>query len=102
MAKWIVNRLYNTELYRCSRLNTHNFQTPFVWNGQSNVVVEVCFQNGAYTNNAILNQTATPFVSSYWYREDGQGVCANMGSSGSISQRPNMRLRGGYAFTSFF
>jgi hypothetical protein len=79
--------------------NTHNFQTPFVWNGQSNVVVEVCFQNVAYTNNAILNQTATPFVSSYWYREDGQGVCANTGSSGSISQRPNMRLRGGYAFT---
>ncbi|MFM8493517.1 MAG: hypothetical protein ACKOA7_07275, partial [Bacteroidota bacterium] len=79
--------------------NTHNFQTPFVWNGQSNVVVEVCFQNQAYTNNAILNQSATPFVSSYWYREDGQGVCANTGSSGSISQRPNMRLRGGYAFT---
>jgi hypothetical protein len=79
--------------------NTHNFQNPFVWNGQSNVVVEVCFQNGSYTNNAIVNQTATPFVSSYYYREDGQGVCANTGSTGSTYQRPNMRLRGGYAFT---
>ncbi|NBU70029.1 MAG: hypothetical protein EBS53_01050 [Bacteroidetes bacterium] len=79
--------------------NTHNFQTPFVWNGQNNVVVEVCFQNGAYTNNAVVNQTATSFVSSYYYREDGQGVCANTGNTGSIAQRPNMRLRGGYAFT---
>jgi len=79
--------------------NTHNFQNPFVWNGQSNVVVEVCFQNGAYTNNAIVNQTATPFVSSYYFRQDAAGVCSNTGSSGSASQRPNMRLKGGYPFT---
>ncbi|MBM3918932.1 MAG: hypothetical protein FJ344_05470 [Sphingomonadales bacterium] len=78
--------------------NTHNFQNPFLWNGQSNVVVEVCFQNGSFTNNAIVNQSATPFVSSYYYRADAQGVCPNTGNSGSISQRPNMRLRGGYAF----
>ena len=62
-------------------------------------MVEVCFQNGAYTNNAIVNQTATPFVSSYYFRQDAAGVCSNTGSSGSASQRPNMRLKGGYPFT---
>jgi hypothetical protein len=37
--------------------NTHNFTTPYIWDGK-NLVVETCFDNTiAFTNNAIFNQT---------------------------------------------
>ncbi|MFN3530545.1 MAG: T9SS type A sorting domain-containing protein [Bacteroidia bacterium] len=72
--------------------NTHMFTTPFFWNGTDNLVVEVCFNNSSYTNNAIVNQSMTSFVSSLWYREDAAGVCSNTGITGTASQRPNMRI----------
>jgi parallel beta-helix repeat protein len=78
--------------------NIHPFTTPFLWDGVSNLIVEVCFQNTAWTNNAVVNQSTTTFNSSYWYRADASGVCGNTLSSGSMMQRPNMRITGGYGF----
>jgi hypothetical protein len=78
--------------------NVHLFTTPFLWDGVSNLIVEVCFQNSAWTNNAVVNQSTTTFNSSYWYRADASGVCGNTLSSGSMMQRPNMRIGGGYGF----
>lgn len=78
--------------------NIHPFTTPFLWDGVSNLIVEVCFQNSAWTNNAVVNQSTTTFNSSYWYRADASGVCGNTSTSGSMMQRPNMRIGGGYGF----
>ena len=78
--------------------NTYALTTPFLWDGTSNLVVEVCFQNSSFITNGIVNQTATTFNSSYWYRADASGVCPNILNSGSMMQRPNMRIGGGYGF----
>ncbi|MDP2188039.1 MAG: GEVED domain-containing protein [Sphingobacteriaceae bacterium] len=78
--------------------NIYPFSTPFLWNGVSNLVVEVCFQNSSFTTNGIVNQTTTTFNSSYWYRADAPGVCANTLNTGSMMQRPNMRLGGSFGF----
>ncbi|MCI0474222.1 MAG: T9SS type A sorting domain-containing protein, partial [Ignavibacteria bacterium] len=32
--------------------------TPFAWNGTSNVLVEICFNNSSYTSNTTVNGTA--------------------------------------------
>lgn len=79
--------------------NTHTFQTPFNWNGTSNIVVEVCFQNSSFTTNSVTRMTAMPTVSSYWYNADAAGVCANTANSSSSVNRPNMRIGGGYPST---
>lgn len=79
--------------------NTHNFQTPFNWNGTSNIVVEICFNNGAFTSNSISRMTAMPTTSSYWYHADAAGVCANTLNTSSSVNRPNMRIGGGYPST---
>jgi hypothetical protein len=79
--------------------NTHNFQTPFNWNGTSNIVVEVCFNNTAFTSNSITRMTAMPTTSSYWYNADAAGVCGNTLNSSSSVNRPNMRIGGGYPAT---
>jgi len=77
-------------------VNMHYFSTPYVWDGISNIVVETCFNNDVllYTNNAIVNQTATAFNSTIFYRADNTpNVCANttlLSFGAPIAQRPNM------------
>lgn len=75
--------------------NNFNFSSPFVWDGVSNLLVEVCFDNyvsgSDYSDNAIVNRTTTTHTSASYYRSDGGGVCSN-GSSTTSSDRPNMQL----------
>src|SRR5690606_5222577 len=49
-------------------LNNHTFVTPFYWDGTSNLLVETCFNNTAFTNNASVYNSSTTFASSIWYR----------------------------------
>ncbi len=73
--------------------NSHAFTSAFTWNGVDNLVIETCFNNSSFTNNAEVNQTVTPFVSSLYFRSDATGVCANTLTTGSESQRPNMQFQ---------
>jgi hypothetical protein len=72
--------------------NTHVFQTPFAWDGVSNIVIETCFNNSSYTHNAIVRMTTTSFTSSVERHQDASGVCASTTISNSYSKRPNMQL----------
>ncbi len=71
--------------------NTHSFTTPFVWTG-GNLVIEVCFNNTSFTNNAAVQQSNTTYISTRHYRADAAGVCINTNLSGTFMQRPNMRF----------
>jgi hypothetical protein len=71
--------------------NMHNFQTPFIWNGTSNILVEVCFNNNNYTTNAQTYFSTTSFGSSIYIRDDAAGVCSRTSVTRSTN-RPNMRL----------
>jgi hypothetical protein len=71
--------------------NMHNFQTPFIWNGTSNILVEICFNNNDYTTNAQTYFSATSFGSSIYIRDDAVGVCVRTSVTRSTN-RPNMRL----------
>jgi hypothetical protein len=72
--------------------NVHNFNTPFIWDGTSDLIIETCFNNTAWSNNAIHNQSATAYESSVYFRADAAGVCANSNVTGTAFERPNMRL----------
>lgn len=75
--------------------NVHTFSTPFVWDGVSNIIIETCFNNtpNGFSNNVSVSQSSTPFVSSIWYRNDGDpNVCTSTTISGSMSQRPNVNF----------
>ncbi|TND08993.1 MAG: hypothetical protein FD123_1847 [Bacteroidetes bacterium] len=73
-------------------VNTHNFTTPFYWDGISNLIVETCHNNTSFIANVSVRQSATPFTSTVYYRADAGGVCSNTLVTGSIAQRPNMRF----------
>ncbi len=74
-------------------VNTHNFSSPYYWDGVSNLVVDICFSNQVVGNAAYQNeQTTSSFVSTTFYQADGSngaGACTKLtGATGS--KRPNM------------
>ncbi|OIP02459.1 MAG: hypothetical protein AUJ98_01135 [Bacteroidetes bacterium CG2_30_33_31] len=90
-----LSTVYSTTSYtEVAGWNTHTFQTPFVWDGTSNLVIETCFDNypNGYTYNAIVNQTTTTFASATTYYSDGGGVCPTSTSYNTYNNRPNMKL----------
>ena len=73
--------------------NTHNFSTPFVYNGSSNLLIDICFNNSSYTQNSTVLGTALSSYRTVYKQQDvsSGGICTT--SSGTRSyNRPNMRL----------
>lgn len=71
--------------------NEHSFQTPFHWDGTSNIVVEVCFNNNSYTSNGVVYLSNTSFTSTVRSHGDVANVCGRTTGS-TTSQRPVMKL----------
>jgi hypothetical protein len=84
--------------------NTHQFSTPFVWDGVSNVVVQVCFDNAAYGAGAAVSMNSTSWPSVYYGYADlstTSGCNASLTYVGSNGTRPNILfgLAGGQEVT---
>lgn len=71
--------------------NTHNFQTPFVWDGVSNILIETCFNNSNWNGSQTITYSNTSYASSLYYYADASTVCAN-GSGTAVTRRPNFLL----------
>jgi hypothetical protein len=77
-------------------INTHTFSTPFFWDGVSNIIVETCFANyttppnTTFTNNAVMRQAATAFVSTAYNRYDNTANICGLAHLFTASQRPNI------------
>jgi gliding motility-associated-like protein len=88
--------------------NTHTLDIPFNWDGFSNVIIEICFDNSAYTQYDDVAYTPTPFTNSVlWDNADlstGSG-CTGLTSPVTGQNRPNTRFimcvapLGNYNFT---
>lgn len=71
--------------------NAHAFSTPFYWDGTSNLLVEVCFNNTSYTYNAQCYNSTYGYVATTYYRADASGVCSQPTGTASMI-RPNMQF----------
>ena len=73
--------------------NTHVFDTPFLWDGFSNLVVQTCFSNDAGAQNAFHFQSITPFNSTVVRSTNNANVCTSeTGLLETYALRPNMRF----------
>ena len=73
--------------------NTHPFSQNFIWDGNSNILVNICsYNNSGYTENSVFYQSATPFVSSVGSFVDGSSAACSNNMGQTYSQRPNMKL----------
>ncbi len=74
--------------------NTFNI-TPFAWDGTSNVVIEICFNNVApYTTNAVATWTSAFTGAAHYYNADAAGVCATVTAGVVTSNRPMIQFTG--------
>lgn len=51
----IFTQVYSGNYSTVAGNNTFNFSTPFLWDGSSNVVVQICFDNGAAPADALAD-----------------------------------------------
>lgn len=72
--------------------NTHNFSTPFYWDGTSNLLVQTCFNNNTATGNSQMYRTTTSFTSVSFARSNTTTVCGSTTAFGTSTQRPNIKL----------
>ena len=75
--------------------NRHYFDQNFNYDGQSNVVVEICFDNSSTTpsQSAAVAHTATAFNSCLSFYSNTGGACASTNVAwGSQFNRPNTRF----------
>lgn len=87
--------VYSANYVAVSGWNTHMFTTPYFWNGSDNIIVEVCFDNSAYTSNSAVYVTTTSFQSSVNGIGDLSATsgCVDGNLTGTASNiRPNMQL----------
>lgn len=89
-----LSTVYTTAAYTVlpNQINTHNFTTPFTWDGVSNVLIETCFNNTDWNGSQTITYTTTPFVSCNYYYTDAAGVCATAGGATTSSNRPNFLI----------
>jgi hypothetical protein len=75
--------------------NTHEFTTPFYWDGISNILVNSCsYSSNGYTTNSVFNQTFTPFVSTVFTFQDGSPSACSQNYGSEVSLRPDMKFNG--------
>ncbi len=99
-AGWlpVQNTVYSGSVSPVTGWNTYTFSTAFNWNGTSNLVVEVCFNNTSYNTNASTQWTTSlGFNASHVYYDDASGICGNnpvinYPTNATSTSRPNIRL----------
>lgn len=65
--------------------------TPFLWNGTSNLVIEVCYNNNSINANSSVMATSKPGLTWHQYLDlpSGNG-CTDLTSGSSQTNRPNL------------
>ncbi|MFT3911082.1 MAG: T9SS type A sorting domain-containing protein [Ferruginibacter sp.] len=83
-----VSQVYSAATYTpVTGLNTHTFQTPFVWNGTSNILINICgtLNSGGTGSGTTLATAATTAQATIG---DNTGCAVTTGSSPTGNVRP--------------
>ena len=89
-------QVYINPSYVCTLgWNTHMFIAPYAWDGVSNIIVDVCFNNSSYTSNQSTYYTTTTYNSVQYVRNDNATVCTEPNAATLSMDRPNIMFSGG-------
>ena len=69
----------------------HNLNNAYDWDGQSNLIIEVCFDNSDWTNDDPVNSSASGFNSVLYSFTDGQSGCS-LTAPTQDQLRPNIQF----------
>jgi hypothetical protein len=71
--------------------NTHTFTTPFMWDGNSNLLFEICYDNTSWTSYSYVYASTVASGLCYYRYTDGAVGC-QLTSPNSTTNRPNVRF----------
>ena len=75
--------------------NTHTFSTPMYWDGESNLLIDVCFDLvETYSQNASVYYTATATNLTNYYRNDINPACGTSALATVSKNRANIQITG--------
>lgn len=86
-----LNIVYSGTYSTIAGWNTFNFIHPYTWDGSSNLIVEVCFDNNTWTNTDLVSSTNQAFNAVYYNYLDGEVGC-NLTTGFDATLRPNIRF----------
>ncbi len=99
LSNWITGlyNVYTPKNYSVvTGWNSHPFDNAFEWDGISNVIIELCFDEGPpnpnYTYNCSTPFTATSFVSCLYSYSDMTSMCPSTNPPQTTSDRPNIKF----------
>lgn len=73
--------------------NVHEFTTPFFWDGASNLLIDVCFNNMDWTNNESCYWTECGYTATRYFQNDyNETVCTVVQWTNFSNYRPNMQF----------
>jgi gliding motility-associated-like protein len=72
--------------------NTHTFDNPYDWDGCSNLLLEVCFDNADFSGNDNVRVTPTTWRSTRWDNTDGASGCTLNSPATVTGNRPSIRF----------
>lgn len=88
-----MTTVYSGNISASAGWKTHAFTTPFTYNGTDNLLIEICFDNSAYSTDSKTYYTATSSYNTLYLRQDvaSGGICNNTTGTRTYN-RPNMKM----------
>ncbi len=89
-----VTTVYSSDFSTAVGWNTFNLSTPFPWDGTSNLLVEICFDNGTgeWTNNDFVETTVASYSTMHYNRLDGGTGCSIADVAYNSTELPRARF----------
>lgn len=92
-----VSECYTSEDFTVSKTNshswlTHTLNTPFVWDGTSNIVVQVCRSLSAAMSAGLKTGYTSSTNRAFYQYSNNADVCGTNGSGSRSAYRPNIRF----------
>jgi len=81
--------------------NIVKLDAPFLYDGTSNLLIEICFDNDETTDIDFMFGTSTDYVSTVRSFNDGETGCPSEGDLEVLNQVPNMRFRSSFPVSLF-
>ena len=87
-----LTTVYSTSVTTATGVNNYNFTTNYKWDGTSNLIMEVCYDNSSYTGYDHVTYSTTSFNSTIYNRLDASTGCT-LGSPTTSTRRPNITFK---------
>lgn len=69
--------------------NTHTFDNPYDWDGSSNLIIEICYDNTSYAGSNDVVRFTNAFAGATLYRQTDAAVGCNLTAPTATNERPN-------------